>query len=116
MLSLLAGKAHRVYTSVCLLCAGLGYRDAATEVTRVWFRPLSPAEVAAYVRTGEGDDKAGAYAAQGAGMLLIERVAGSFTNVVGLPMTRVVGMLGKARLVRVSRRGPFWYAPAGGKG
>jgi septum formation protein len=116
MLSLLAGKAHRVYTAVCLLCAGRGYRDAATEVTRVWFRELTPTEVSAYVRTGEGDDKAGAYAAQGAGMLLIERVAGSFTNVVGLPMTRVVGMLGRARLVRVSRRGPSWYAPAGRKG
>lgn len=116
MLSLLAGKDHRVHTAVCLLCAGLGYRDAATEVTRVWFRALAPAEVAAYVRTGEGDDKAGAYAAQGAGMLLIERVAGSFTNVVGLPMTRVVAMLGKARLIRVSRGGPSWYAPSGGKG
>ena len=116
MLSYLAGREHRVVTAVCLLCAGRRYRDVATEVTRVRFRPLTPPEVAAYVRTGEGDDKAGAYAAQGAGMLLIDRVVGSFTNVVGLPMTRVVGMLGKARLIRVSRRGPSWYAPAGGKG
>ena len=116
MLSLLAGREHRVYTAVCLLCAGRRFRDVSTEVTRVRFRPLTPTEVAAYVRTGEGDDKAGAYAAQGAGMLLIDRVEGSFTNVVGLPMTRVVGMLGKARLIRVSRRGPSWYAPAGGKG
>jgi septum formation protein len=116
MLTLLAGREHRVYTAVCLQCAGRRYRDMATEVTRVRFRALTPPEVAAYVRTGEGDDKAGAYAAQGAGMLLIDRVAGSFTNVVGLPMTRVVGMLGKARLIRVSRRGPYWYSPAGGKG
>ena len=116
MLSFLAGKEHRVYTAVCLLCAGRGYRDAGTEVTRVRFRALTPPEVAAYARTGEGDDKAGAYAAQGAGMLLIERVCGSFTNVVGLPMTRVVAMLRRAGLIRVAGRGPSWYAAAGGKG
>lgn len=116
MLSYLAGREHRVYTSVCLLCAAKGYEDTGTEVTRVRFRALTPAEVAAYARTGEGDDKAGAYAAQGAGMLLIARVAGSFTNVVGLPMTRVVAMLQRARLIRVSPSGPSWYAPAGGGG
>ncbi|MEW6720460.1 MAG: Maf family protein [Thermodesulfobacteriota bacterium] len=116
MLSLLAGREHKVYTSVCLLCEARGYRDAGTEVTRVRFRPLTPAEVAAYARTGECDDKAGAYAAQGAGMLLIDRVAGSFTNVVGLPMTRVVGMLKKARLIAVSPAGPGCYVLAGRKG
>jgi len=80
----------------------------------VRFRPLTEEEVAAYVRTGECDDKAGAYAAQGAGMLLIDRVAGSFSNVVGLPMTRVVTMLTRAGLIRVARGGTAWYAPAGG--
>jgi hypothetical protein len=49
-------------------------------------------------------------------MLLIERVCGSFTNVVGLPMTRVVAMLQRARLIRVAGKGPSWYAAAGGKG
>lgn len=116
MLSLLAGRDHRVYTSVCLLCEAKGYRDAGTEVTRVRFRPLTPAEVAAYARTGECDDKAGAYAAQGAGMLLIDRIAGSFTNVVGLPMARVVAMLKKARLIAASPAGPGCYALAGRKG
>jgi len=116
MVSSLAGREHRVYTSVCLLCAEKGYRDTGTEVTRVVFRSLTRDEVAAYVRTGECDDKAGAYAAQGAGMLLIDRIAGSFTNVVGLPMTRVVAMLQKARLITVSPVGPGCYALAGGKG
>lgn len=116
MLSRLAGREHKVYTAVCLLSGGSGYRDLGTEVTRVRFRPLTAAEVAAYARTGECDDKAGAYAAQGAGMLLIDRVAGSFTNVVGLPMTRVVAMLARAGMIRVSPRGPAWYATAGGKG
>lgn len=116
MLSLLAGREHKVYTSVCLLCEARGYRDAGTELTRVRFRELTRPEVAAYARTGECDDKAGAYAAQGAGMLLIDRVAGSFTNVVGLPMTRVVGMLQRARLIAVSPGGPGCYVFAGGKG
>ena len=114
MLSRLAGREHRVYTGVCLLCRERGFRDLGTEVTRVRFRPLTAAEVAAYARTGECDDKAGAYAAQGAGMLLIDRVAGSFSNVVGLPMTRVVAMLARARVIRVARRGPAWYDFAGG--
>src|SRR5512143_4261238 len=83
MLSRLAGREHRVHTAICLLCRARGYRDLGTEVTRVRFRPLTAAEIAAYARTGECDDKAGAYAAQGAGMLLIDRVAGSFSNVVG---------------------------------
>jgi septum formation protein len=113
MLTRLAGREHRVYTGVCLLCGGRGYRDLGVEATRVRFRPLTPAEIAAYARTGECDDKAGAYAAQGAGMLLIDRVAGSFSNVVGLPMTRVVEMLTRARLIRVARGGPAWYAFAG---
>ena len=116
MLSRLAGREHKVYTAVCLLADGHGYRDLGTEVTRVRFRPLTAAEIAAYARTGECDDKAGAYAAQGAGMLLIDRVVGSFTNVVGLPMTRVVAMLARARLIRVSPTGPSWYVFAGGKG
>lgn len=116
MVSSLAGREHRVYTSVCLLCPERRYRDVGTEVTRVVFRSLTRGEVAAYVRTGECDDKAGAYAAQGAGMLLIDRIAGSFSNVVGLPMTRVVAMLRKARLITVSPVGPGCYALAGGKG
>src|SRR5512140_683863 len=114
MLSRLSGREHRVHTAICLLCRERRFRDLGTEVTRVRFRPLTAAEIAAYARTGECDDKAGAYAAQGAGMLLIDRVAGSFSNVVGLPMTRVVAMLARARLIRVTRSGPAWYAFAGG--
>ena len=114
MLSMLAGREHRVYTSVCLLCVRRGYRDAGTEMTRVVFRPLARSEITAYSRTGECDDKAGAYAAQGAGMLLIDRITGSFSNVVGLPMTRVVSMLKKAGLIAASRSGSCFYRFAGG--
>ena len=109
MLRLLAGREHRVHTGVCLLRFRDGYRDEACETTRVRFRELSRREIAAYLRTGEASDKAGAYAAQGKGNLLIDRIVGSYTNVVGLPMTRVVGMLLRADLIAVSREGPGWY-------
>lgn len=118
MLGSLSGRWHLVHTAVCLLCKASGYRDEACETTRVRFRPLSPAEIEGYLRTGEPGDKAGAYAAQGAGNLLIERLDGSYTNVVGLPMTRLLGMLLSAGVVAPVRRGPGWYrlagAPAGG--
>ena len=87
MLSLLAGIEHKVYTAVSLLCPARGYDDSGIEMSRVRFRALTPAEV-----------------------------AGSFTNVVGLPMTRVVEMLQRARLIRVAPGGASWYAPAGRKG
>jgi len=112
MLSLLAGRDHLVHTAVCLLQADGGYRDETCETTRVTFRRLTKEEIAAYLRTGESDDKAGAYAAQGAGNLLIERISGSFTNVVGLPMTQTLSLLIRAGLLAVSRKGPAWYGYA----
>jgi len=109
MLKVLAGREHRVQTGVCLLRREDGYRDEACVTTRVWFRKLSRQEIAAYLRTGETVDKAGAYAAQGKGNLLIDRIVGSYTNVVGLPMTRVVEMLLRANLIGVSREGQGFY-------
>lgn len=113
MLSLLAGREHLVHTAVCLLRSADGYRDRVCMTSRVRFRSLTREEIMAYLRTGESDDKAGAYAAQGAGTLLIDRIRGSFTNVVGLPMTQTLAMLLRSGLVRVSRRGPGWYEFAG---
>jgi septum formation protein len=113
MLSLLAGREHRVYTAVCLLRADRSYRADATGATRVRFRALPPAEIEGYLRTGESDDKAGAYAAQGAGTALIERVSGSFSNVVGLPMAKTISMLQAAHLLDVDPDGPGWYRWAG---
>ena len=115
MLKELAGREHRVQTAVCLLRLANGYRDEALVTTRVWFRKLSRREIAAYLRTGETGDKAGAYAAQGAGNLLIDRIVGSYTNVVGLPMTRVTEMLLRAKLIDVSPEGPGLYGFAGRK-
>ncbi len=115
MLALLSGREHLVHTAVCLLRECDGYRDEAVVTTRVRFRKLSRPEILGYLRTGESDDKAGAYAAQGAGNLLIERIAGSYTNVVGLPMTHVLAMLKRAGIVRVRRSGAAWYGPARGR-
>jgi septum formation protein len=116
MLSLLAGREHRVHTAVCLLRADRNYRAEAVVTTRVRFRPLEPDEIDGYLRTGESDDKAGAYAAQGAGAALIDRVSGSFSNVVGLPMTKTIAMFRAAGLLEVDPAGPGWYRLGGGAG
>ncbi|MBF8259743.1 MAG: maf [Actinobacteria bacterium] len=115
MLAMLSGREHLVHTAVCLFQGRQGRLDETCVTTRVRFRPLAHGEIAAYLRTGECDDKAGAYAAQGAGNLLIERISGSFTNVVGLPMTHTLAMLRRAGLLSVDRSGAGLYVLAGGK-
>jgi septum formation protein len=84
MLAALAGRAHDVVTGVA--CAHGGRIVSGRETTRVVFAPMSRAEIEAYAATGEPDDKAGAYAVQGIGSLFEERVEGSPSNVVGLPV------------------------------
>jgi len=84
MLRRLSGRSHRVLTGVCLR---RGAREQAwVDATRVWFSPLTAAAIAAYVATGEPRDKAGAYAIQGRAARFIPRIAGSYSNVVGLPL------------------------------
>lgn len=90
MLRALSGKRHEVVTGVAL--ARGGRTVSGREVTEVLFAPMSEAEIARYVASGEPDDKAGAYAIQGIAGLFIERVEGSPSNVVGLPV-RLVGTL-----------------------
>lgn len=85
-LRLLRGRAHRVISGVAVVAGGGRRAAVGSEVTRVWMRPYGDAEVEAYLRTGEPLDKAGAYAIQGRGALLVGRIAGSYTNVVGLPV------------------------------
>jgi len=68
--------------------------------TRVKFRKLSPAHIAEYVRSGEPMDKAGAYGAQSLGMVLIQSIRGSYTNVVGLPVAEVLADLRRAGVWR----------------
>ena len=87
MLGRLSGRTHEVLTGVAV--ASGGRRLDAVEATRVTFAKVDPARIAWYAATGEPDDKAGAYAVQGIGSRFVERIEGSYTNVVGLPMALV---------------------------
>lgn len=86
MLSRLAGRAHTVLSGVALYDSAADREAVFVDETEVEIAPLSPAEIAWYVATGEPMDKAGSYAAQGLGSLFVTRVAGNFYNVVGLPV------------------------------
>ena len=96
MLFALSGRWHEVYTGVALLA---GDRHlTGCDVTRVHFVPLREEDVGAYIRSGEPFDKAGAYAIQGRAGMLIDRIEGSFSNVVGLPQAMVRDFLIQAGL------------------
>lgn len=90
MLKRLQGRWHEVITGISIFMKGnILSHD---EHTRVKFRSLSDDEIRAYIATGECDDKAGAYAVQGYGSLLVEEICGDYFNVVGLPLCKL-GML-----------------------
>lgn len=91
MLRLLSGNVHEVYTGVCLIKDG--EESCQFDVTRVRFRPLSEREIAAYIKTGEPMDKAGAYGAQGKAALFVQSIEGDFFNVMGLPLCMLGEML-----------------------
>jgi len=91
MLRLLSGRTHEVLTGVCL--CGQERTLVHVEPSRVRMARLSESEVAWYVATGEAADKAGAYAAQGRASRFIEGIDGSYSNVVGLPISSVYELL-----------------------
>lgn len=103
MLAALSGRAHEVWTRFALASSEDPARAVHAETVRttVVFRALEDDEIAAYAATGEGLDKAGAYAIQGIGGFAVARIEGSYTNVVGLPACEVVlalrrtGLLGR---------------------
>ena len=93
MLNMLSGKMHRVITGIAVMDAATGKTLNRTSITRVWFRRLSPQEIASYIATGEPLDKAGAYGIQERGALLVEKIEGCYFNVVGLPLSLLSEML-----------------------
>jgi septum formation protein len=101
MLRLLSGREHRVITGVCVVRAGGGNGSEqatpefkiASETTLVTMTEIGDEEIRAYIATGEPMDKAGAYAIQGMASRWIPRIEGDYSNVVGLPVARVYGML-----------------------
>ena len=99
MLTRLAGRRHEVITGVCLLHRGRNEQQRFHCRTTVWFTPLDAALIDAYVATGEPLDKAGAYGIQGLGGCLVERIEGSYANVVGLPLAETVARLRDAGVI-----------------
>lgn len=91
MLEQLAGRAHQVLTGVALV--GPAEPAVAVASTAVWFAPMTSEDIAWYIETDEWRDKAGAYGIQGRISRFVARVEGSYTNVVGLPVSLVCGLL-----------------------
>ena len=91
MLSLLSGREHQVMTGLTVL---RGDRcTVCTEVTDIFFRPLSQKEIRDYIRTGDPMDKAGSYGIQSGAALFVEKIAGDYYNVMGLPVCRLSQIL-----------------------
>ena len=95
MLRKLSGKPHKVYTGVTILNSDTGEKLTRHEETTVWFKELDDETIETYVATGEPLDKAGAYGIQGEAGALVDRIEGSYSNVVGLPLELVREMLNK---------------------
>ena len=91
MLQALSGRTHRVVTAVAVVSPR--GEDVCAHVSRVRFRALTPDEIAAYWLTGEPADKAGAYAIQGRAARFIERIAGSYSGIMGLPLFETARLL-----------------------
>lgn len=101
MLQRMSGKPHTIMTAVSLISAqGL---SSILCSTKVFFRELEQELIHAYVASGEADDKAGAYGIQERGAVLVERIEGSYSNVVGLPLAETL------QLLRQQGVGTDWY-------
>ncbi len=93
MLMSLAGRAHTVRTGICLMHADKRISSCTVVETKVVFSDFDESVARAYISSGESLDKAGAYGIQGRGAFLVESIEGSYTNVVGLPLSELVNML-----------------------
>jgi septum formation protein len=91
MLELLSGRSHQVISGLCLLTPA--WEEVTHEATQVRFRALTPRDIAHYIAGEEWRERAGAYAIQGLGAGLVERVEGDYLNVVGLPAALLVRVL-----------------------
>ncbi len=91
MLTALASRMHEVSTGICIVHGDRVITDLAS--TAVWFAPLTRQEIEDYVESGEPMDKAGAYGIQGLASRFVERIDGSYSNVVGLPVSKVYRLL-----------------------
>jgi septum formation protein len=95
MLRALNGRSHSVITGYTVLDTATGRSISRSVRTKVWFKKMSLAEIRAYVNTGEPLDKAGAYAIQGLGSLIVEKIDGDVFNVIGMPVASLAETLKK---------------------
>ena len=93
MLRSLSGRGHEVMTAVCAVCPGLGRTESFVCETHVQFGDIHSEQIDSYVASGEPMDKAGAYGIQGGAAGFVERIEGSYTNVVGLPLYETLQLL-----------------------
>lgn len=93
MLLALSGKNHRVFTGVSVCHRGRGKGETIAVETVVRMKTLTREEITWYIGTGEPFDKAGGYAIQGKGAFMVQRIEGSYTNVVGLPLCELLEVL-----------------------
>jgi len=91
MLRALSGRTHEVVSGLSLRAAD--WEEVGREMTTVTFRPLSDADIQAYIASGEWEGRAGAYAIQGFSASLVERIDGDYLNVVGLPVALLIRLL-----------------------
>ena len=104
MLARLQGAEHRVMSGLALLADGREFVGHAETVVR--FRPLTPAEIDAYVAAGEWQGRAGAYAIQGLGAGLVTGIDGDYANVVGLPVALLVATLAELGYASLAGKPP----------
>ena len=93
ILKSLSGKTHRVITGLTVIDTASGRMLTRTIETKVRFKKLSDMEIQSYVKSGEPLDKAGAYAIQGMGALIVEEIKGDYYNVVGMPLNALADLL-----------------------
>lgn len=103
ILQTLSGRSHLVHTGFCLQNKKEGVSVSRIVTTEVFFSSFSRVIAAAYVATGEPLDKAGAYGIQGCGGFLVEKINGSYSNVVGLPLAEVVEELLRHKVITPGR-------------
>lgn len=99
MLRSLRGRAHLVYTAICVFDPQAGRLMNDLSASRVWMRDYDDAAIAAYIASGDPFDKAGAYAIQNTAFHPVERIEGCYNCVVGLPLCRVVQTISRVGLV-----------------
>jgi septum formation protein len=95
MLASLSGESHSVITGFTIIDTGKNKMVSRSVETKVWFKKLTRHEIDAYVGTGEPMDKAGAYAIQGLGSLIVRKIEGDYFNVIGLPLSALMENLRK---------------------